>query len=159
MQSDINKRLELADLLQGLSDRQHAAFPDEESKQTTIRIAPDVRKFCEDMAKEMGISLSSFVGSVLTAVMLETTNPVKWQLILAHKRFISVFKAHGYSYRDMTKELERFGICPGDLSNCLALMDKLNRNDEIYDYVADKFKVSKKWLKGIENRREVQNAE
>jgi hypothetical protein len=159
MQSDINKRLELADLLQGLNGRQYATFPDEDSKQTTIKLDLEVRAFCEDYAKRLGISFVSFVSMVLRAVFLQTTNPVKWEIVFAHKRFVGLFKEYGYSYRDMANELERFGVSPEDLSNCLALVDRLNRNDEIYDYVADKFKVNKKWLKGIENRREVQNAE
>ena len=51
--------------------QQQVCLPDENIKITTFRLEPDLKKFCEDHAKKLGVSMQTFIAMVLKAVMLQ----------------------------------------------------------------------------------------
>ena len=82
MQSKVNSNVgfslnDLVGVLYESNGKAYVSLPGEAAKQTTIKLEPQVREFCEDYAKKLSVSFVSFVSMVLKGVMLQTTNPVK----------------------------------------------------------------------------------
>lgn len=140
----------ISSLINQPNAQEYISLPDEEIKPTTIRLEPAVRKFCDDQALKMGISVQAFIAMVLNGVMLESTNPVKSELLLIYERFFEVFKMHSIMIADIPAVLKRFHLTLSTLTDKNKLLDMLN--DELISYMSDFFIMNPEWLKGASNQ-------
>lgn len=147
----------ISSLINQPNKQEYVSLPDEEIKPTTIRLDPSVRKFCDDQSAKMGISVQAFIAMVLHGVMLESTNPVKAELLLIYERFFEVFKAHNIAISDIPAILSEFNFSLSTLADQNKLLDLINEN--VITGISVLFHANPLWLKGVSNRARVENLE
>ncbi|MBX3710038.1 MAG: hypothetical protein KIT56_08260 [Gammaproteobacteria bacterium] len=113
------------------------------------RLEPEVRRFYEDAANELGVSLQSIIKISLTGLMKVSHNKPKTQINLMVDRFFEIFAAHNIPLIDIPKYLGSFKVPLSVFSNQDRLLDALNT--DLLSYIADLFSVNLKWLQGIES--------
>jgi hypothetical protein len=136
-------------LLSPLTSKEYAALPGDETVATTIRLEPEVRRYYEDAAKELGVSLQSIIKMSLTGLMKISQNETKTEINLMIDRFFETFATHGIPLVDIPKFLLPFKISLSALASHDRLLDELNT--ELLSHIATLFSINLKWLQGVSN--------
>ena len=137
----------ISNLINNVHNEAYVVLPDDtETKPTTLRLEPEVRKFCDVQSEQLGISSQSFISMVLKGVMIESLSPLKSELTLMQERFFEVFKSHKIPVIEIPTFLQDFNITLSMLAEPHRLLDSYS--PELLCHISDKFHVNESWLKG-----------
>lgn len=136
----------ISNLLEIKHEDEFAIPPGEETKGTTIRLGPEVKRFCDVQAEKLGVSAQAFISMIIKGVMMETLAPVKTELTLMQERFFEVFKIHKIPVTDIPLFLKEFNITLSTISDGGRLLDAYS--PKIIDYIAERFYINTEWLRG-----------
>lgn len=142
-------------LLSPISARQYDAPPEAKIIATTVRLEPDVRRYYEDAANALGISLQSIIKITLTGLMKISQKEVKTELNLMIDRFFELFSAHHIASADIPKFLLPHKVPLSALANNDRLLDLME--PALLEHISALFNVNLKWLKGLSSRSSVLN--
>lgn len=137
----------ISNLINNSDTESYVVLPDDtEIKPTTVRLEPEIRKFCDVQSEQLGISTQSFISMVLKGVMIESLSPLKSELTIMQERFFEVFKSHKIPVIEIPNFLKEFNITLSMLADPNRLLDSYS--PKLLSYISDKFHVNEKWLKG-----------
>lgn len=139
----------ISNLLTINNSEEFSVAPGEETKATTVRLAPEVKKFCDVQAEKLGISAQAFISMVLKGVMLETISPVKAEITLMQERFFELFKLHNVPVADIPELLMDFNISLSTIADNGRLLDAYS--SKVVQFLSNTFCVKESWLKGQDN--------
>ena len=136
-------------LLSPIASKEYEALPEEDTVPTTIRLEPDIRRYYEDIAKELGISLQAIIKIALTGLMKVSQNEVKTELNLVIDRFFEIFSAHQIQTIDIPKFLLPQRIALSSLAHNDRLLDTIDSH--LLEHISKLFNANFRWLQGFES--------
>ncbi len=136
-------------LLSPISTREYEALPEEDIVPTTIRLEPDVRRYYEDVAKELGISLQAIIKISLAGLMKVSQHEAKTKLNLVLDRFFEIFSAHQVQTVDIPTFLLPYRIPLSSLAHHDRLLDMID--SRLLEHISTLFNVNLSWLQGSDN--------
>ena len=129
--------------------QEYVILPGEETKGTTIRLEADIRKFSEDNANKLGISIQSFISMLIKGVMLETTNSTQSECILMSERIIEIFKSHSIDLISIPKILNDYHITLPVLAEKHRILEFITPS--LIKFLSDTFFASQHWIQAQSN--------
>lgn len=122
-------------------------LPDEKNAPITLRLEPDIKKYCEFNAQRSGLTTQAFISLVLKGVMSASSDEQKSQLFLMKERFLEIFKAHKIPLADIPNLFNDFSFPLSSLTSDQGIIDILTPG--YIDKICTLFVLNEKWLKGV----------
>lgn len=122
-------------------------LPDEKNAPITLRLEPDIKKYCEFNAERSGLTTQAFISLVLKGVMSASTNEQESQLFLMKERFLEIFKAHKIPLADVPMLFEDAKFPLSNLTSDKGIIDILTPGN--IDKICTMFALNENWLKGV----------
>jgi hypothetical protein len=134
-------------LLSPITSREYVGLPEEDNVATTIRLDPEIRRYYEDAANELGLSLQAMIKIALTGLMKVSQNETKTEINLIIDRFFEIFAAYHIPTVDIPKILLPYKIPLSVIAHEERLLDILD--SDVLGHIAKLFNINVGWLKGI----------
>jgi len=117
-----------------------------DSKPTSIRLEPEVRKFIKAQADALGTSEQSVIGMILKGVVEMSMNQTTGSLRTIRERFLYLFQVHKIDLPSTAFLLREYGFTLSVLGDSDKLLDLITPN--VINYVAQLFHVNPQWISG-----------
>lgn len=130
----------------GIEKAQVNGNEDADTKPTSIRLDPEVRRFIRAQAEALNTSEQSVIGMILRGVVEMSTDQTSGDLRAIRERLLLLFQLHGLDLPSTAYLLKDFGISLSNLGDQNRLLDLIS--PDVVNYLSGLFKVRRSWISG-----------